>query len=72
VSAGAQRRRERAAFQRTPGNMCLGKDRYRNQQAADRAVSQLSGYARAYRCPLCKYLHLTSKTKHTTVREGRA
>ena len=66
MSAGNKARRAHMAFQRTPGTQCLGKDRYRNQAAAERAIGQISGYSRAYRCPLCKYLHLTSKTKHTT------
>jgi hypothetical protein len=71
VSAGSKARRAHMTFKRTPGHQCLGKDRYRNQQAAERAIAQISGYARAYRCLICKYLHLTSKTKHTTT-EGRA
>lgn len=61
MSAGAKRRRQHLSFGRAAGSQCLGKLRYRNQAAAETAIKELPGYARAYRCPLCKYLHLTSK-----------
>lgn len=63
MSAGSRARRQHMSFKRTPGNQCLGKDRYRNREAAEKVITQLPGFARVYRCPLCKYLHLTSKPK---------
>lgn len=61
MSAGAKARRSHMRYGRTPGSMCLGKDRYATQAAADRKIAELPGFARAYRCPICKHLHLTSK-----------
>lgn len=61
MSAGAKARRQHMSYGRTPGSMCLGKDRYLTRAAADRAIESLPGFARAYRCPICKHLHLTSK-----------
>lgn len=65
MSAGSKRRRQHMRYGRTQGNMCLGKYRYASQQAADTVIRELPGYARAYRCPTCKYLHLTSKPNTT-------
>lgn len=63
MSAGAKRRRQHMSYGRTPGSQCLGKDRYHSREAAEKVITGLSGFARAYRCPTCKYLHLTSKPK---------
>lgn len=61
MSAGAKKRRQHASFTSGAGHQCLGKHRYRNQEAADRAISELSGYARSYKCHICHRLHITSK-----------
>ncbi|MFC3299616.1 hypothetical protein FJV46_10585 [Arthrobacter agilis] len=63
MSAGAKRRRAHASYGRTSGTQCLGKDRYATQAAADASMAKHSGFMRSYRCPVCKYLHLTSKPK---------
>lgn len=54
---------KQAMTARAPGNMCLGKYRYRTREAADVAIRQGAGN-RSYRCPVCHWLHLTSKEKH--------
>lgn len=63
MSAGAKKRRSHMQFSAGGGKMCLGKHRYYSKEAADRAIKELQGYARSYRCPICHYLHITSKQR---------
>jgi hypothetical protein len=67
MSAGAKKRRAHMSYGRAPGVhvQCLGKDRYRTRNAADTAIAKIPGFARAYRCKICGYLHLTSKELRT-------
>jgi len=65
VSAGARKRRAHMQYGKAPGVQCLGKDRYHSQAAAQAAIAKIPGFARAYRCRICTYLHLTSKELRT-------
>jgi hypothetical protein len=51
-------------YGRTPGVECLGKDRYHSWEAAQAVIDKMPTFARAYRCRICTYLHLTSKELH--------